>query len=154
MLETRVLNLGCEGTWHLYKLATNWTLVYGHLNSDPRVVISINIWPLLNQWSRLNFKARIYLMVGQEIQYVLPEKSICKVSSLFWIPLKNPFSPRWFYIKEKLCDLSFSWVLHCNFFFLPNTVEQSVVIIFFHDEILNLGISFAIWDLVMTRNKK
>ena len=56
-----VTNLGCEGTWHLYKLATNWTLVYGHLNSDPRVVISINIWPLLNQWSRvrLNFKAKI-----------------------------------------------------------------------------------------------
>ena len=33
--KTPVTNLGCEGTWHLYKLATNWTLVYGHLNLTP-----------------------------------------------------------------------------------------------------------------------
>ena len=56
--------LGCEVTWHLYKLATNWApLTNGmFMATSPLTsrwsVISINIWPLL----RLDFKDQTKLV--------------------------------------------------------------------------------------------
>ena len=73
--KTPVTNLGCEGTWHLYKLATNWTLVYGHLNLTPGwsfQSIFGHFWTNGHDWIS---RPGLYLMAGprNSIRFTLSE---------------------------------------------------------------------------------
>ena len=73
-----VTNLGCEGTWHLYKLATNWTLVYGHLNLTPGwsfQSIFGHFWTNGHEYDWIS-RPRFYLLFrpGNSIPFIPSEK--------------------------------------------------------------------------------